>query len=126
MAATEWFFLQLLIQPTYKIFFPSLYYIAEVAVTLPVTNAWPERRASALKHLKTKHRNRTNNYMLSALLQVCINDPEVADAGKVVKEAVRLWMGAKKRKKLSKRKKSSGPPSSYLLLLILLRYKLIL
>ena len=113
--ATEWFILQLLIQPTYKCFFPSLCYLAEVAASLPVTNAWPERGASALKNLKTKHRNRLNNNMLNALLHVCINGPEVKNAGQVVQEAVNLWMAKKKRYKLSQKTlvSSSVPPVSH-------------
>ena len=107
---TEWFILQLLIQPTYRGFFPLLCFIAEVAATLPVTNAWPERGASALKNLKTRHRNRINSDMLNALLHVSINGPAVSEAGQLVKTAVSLWLAAKKRYKLAK--KSSVPSLS--------------
>ena len=41
--STERCLLQLLSLSEYKQFFPRLTFIAEVAASLPVTNAWPER-----------------------------------------------------------------------------------
>ena len=80
-------------------FFPSLVFIAEVAITLPVSNAWPERGASALKNVKTKQRNRLGNDMLEAILQVCINGPAANsyDGQVLVKQAVQMWVKAKKQ-----------------------------
>lgn len=65
--------------PVYKQFFPKVTFIAEVAASLPVTNAWPERGASALKNLKTRHRNRIQNDMLEAVLHVTVNCPNCND-----------------------------------------------
>lgn len=101
--STEWCLLQLLSLSVYKQFFPRLTFIAEVAASLPVTNAWPERGASALKNIKTKHRNRIKNDMLEALLQVSVNGPDSNSDGakKIVKEAVSNWLCCKERKKLA-------------------------
>lgn len=45
-----------------------LLHIAEVALTLSVSNAWPEREASAMKLVKIRCRNSLQNEMLEALL----------------------------------------------------------
>lgn len=51
---TEWFLLHLLNnKSSFVTFFPHLLYIAEVVVSLPVSNAWPERGASAAKNVKS-------------------------------------------------------------------------
>lgn len=56
---TEWFLLHLLNnKSSFVTFFPHLLYIAEVVVSLPVSNAWPERGASAAKNVKTCLRSR--------------------------------------------------------------------
>ena len=75
-------------------------YIAQVAATLPVSNAWPERGFSALKIAKSRLRGSLKNDMLNALLAVMINGPAVKDCEPVVKAAVKKWLDAKKRRKL--------------------------
>lgn len=88
--------------------------IAEVAASLPVTNAWPERGASALKNVKTRHRNRLKNDMLEAILQVTINGPDSNNnlkAEEVIKAAVEKWLKAKDRKKLARNTCISKPKS---------------
>ena len=73
---TEWFLLRLLKnKSSFVTFFPLLLYIAEVVVSLPVSNAWPERDASAGKNVKTCLRSRLQNDMLQAILAVGINGP---------------------------------------------------
>ncbi|KAG1652269.1 hypothetical protein GQR58_026434 [Nymphon striatum] len=67
---TEWMLNQMLKNVNLASFFPGLVYIAEVAITLPVSNAWPERGASALKIAETKQRNRLGSHMLEAILHV--------------------------------------------------------
>lgn len=69
-----------------------------------MSNAWPERGASALKNTKTRHRNRIQNDLLDALLQVTVNGPKCEDAGELVKRAVCRWMTEKERRKLAVRK----------------------
>ena len=103
VTSTEWCLLHILSMPVYKQFFPRITLIAEVAASLPVTNAWPERGASALKNLKTRHRNRIKNDMLGALLQVSINGPACNDAGEVVRTAVSNWLKTKERRKLARK-----------------------
>ena len=59
---TEWVLHQMLSQrATYVQSMPLLLQIAEVCVTLPVSNAWPERGASAIKRLKTRLRSTLKN-----------------------------------------------------------------
>ena len=103
--STEWCLNYLLSLSVYRQFFPRLTFIAEVAASLPVTNAWPERGASALKNIKTKHRNRIKNDMLEALLHVSVNGPDSNSVGaeKIVKQAVSNWLACKERKKLAKK-----------------------
>ena len=42
---------------------------------MPVTNAWPERGASAVKRMKTRSRRSMNCDLLNALLTISINGP---------------------------------------------------
>lgn len=86
---TEWFLVHLLKGKSYFVtFFPLLLYTAEVVVTLPVSNAWPERGASVVKNVKTRLRSRLQNEMLQAILAVGINGPDVQRCLPVVKDAV--------------------------------------
>lgn len=84
----------------YGYFYPLIVELAEVALSAPITNAWPERGASAIKRIKTRLRNRLKNDMLNALLQVSINGPAVAtpEAKAVVKTAVTNWLQKKNRR----------------------------
>lgn len=107
---TEWFLLHLLKnKSSFVTFFPLLLYIAEVVASLPVSNAWPERGASAAKNVKTRIRSRLQNDMLQAILAVGINGPDVQSCLPVVKEAVRVWLEAKERRKLPRVPKSNNP-----------------
>jgi len=58
-------------------FFPKLVTLAEISLSAPVTNAWPERGASALKRLKTRFRNRLHSDLVNALMQITLNGPPV-------------------------------------------------
>ena len=61
---------------TYEHFMPLLIQIAEVCLSLPVCNAWPERGASVVKKLKTRLRSTLKNDTLEALMQISMNvDP---------------------------------------------------
>lgn len=57
--------------------YPRLLEIAEICLSLPVSNAWPERGASAVKRLKSRLRSTLNNDMLALLMHVSINGPEL-------------------------------------------------
>jgi len=71
-----------------------------VCLSTPVSNAWPERGASALKRLKTRLRNPMKNNMLQALLQIVINRPPESECSGVVLGAVKRWKETKKRRNL--------------------------
>ena len=47
--------------------------LAQIALTVPVTNAWPERGASAVKRVKSRTRSTMKNDLLNALLNISIN-----------------------------------------------------
>ena len=90
---TEWALHQMLSQhSTYQYFMPGLLQIAEVCLSLPISNAWPERGVSAVKRLKTRLRSRIRNDMLQALMQVPINGPNIGKCEAVIKTAVKKWM----------------------------------
>ena len=83
--------------------YPCISKIAEVALTLPVSNAWPERGASKIKLIKSRLRSRLKNDLLNSLLQISINGPDVfsKENDDVIRRAVKLWMKVKKRKKVA-------------------------
>lgn len=66
---------------------------------MPVSDAWPERGASALKRLRTRLRNSLKKEMLESLLHIAINGPPVKESEAVINKAVELWKEKKKRKK---------------------------
>ena len=68
---------------------------------MPVSNAGPERGASALKRLKTRPRNSLKKEMLESLLHISINGPPVKKKSEaVINKAVALWKEKKHRRKL--------------------------
>ena len=81
-------------------FYHKLVWIAETILSLPVSNAWPERGASAVKGIKSRLQSRMSNQMLEALLQISIYGPPVSKAEDLVKETVKTWSKTKKRRKL--------------------------
>ena len=83
--------------------YPCISKIAEVALTLPVSNAWPERGTSKIKLIKSRLRSRLKNDLLNSLLQISINGPDVfsKENDDVIRRAVKLWMKVKKRKKVA-------------------------
>ena len=95
VTSTEWLLTKLCSIPSFKVMFPNLVKLAAVAQSLPVTNAWPERGASALKHIKTRLRNSLKDDMLECLLQISINGPPVSESTDVVSNALGLWLQEK-------------------------------
>ena len=57
-------------------FYPKIVQLAEVTLSAPITNAWPERGANAIKRIKTWLRNMLKNDMLNSLLHISVNGPE--------------------------------------------------
>lgn len=103
--ATEWCLKRLIsLKTSYSIVFPALTNIAEVCLSMPVSNAWPERGCSALKRVKTRLRNRLSVDMLQSLLMITINGPKVgtSECESLVTAAVEKWQAQKKRRKMPK------------------------
>ena len=103
ITSTQWFLSHLMRSKSeYQPFFGELLLIAEAAITLPVSNAWPERGASALKIVKN-HCLQTD--MLEAMLHVKINGPALGSPKmeSLVKQAVETWLSQINRKKLPRR-----------------------
>ena len=101
-------------QPSFCHFFPLLFSLAERCLSIPVSNAWPERGASALKRVKPRLRNRLKNDMLQALLQVSINGPAVeSDAcANIIQSAVDAWNRAKKRRNIPQSRGTASTPAA--------------
>ena len=76
--------------------------IAEIAIALPISNAWPERGASSLKLVKSRLRSRLKNDMLHCLLHVKINSPDVLspDAKMIIQMTADEFLSRKNAKKL--------------------------
>ena len=97
----EWALRRFLRQKTsYSRSYPLLLLVGEVRLSMPVSNAWPERGASAVKRLKTRLRNSLKKDMLESLLHITINGPPVEKAEALINTAVAMWKDKKKRRKL--------------------------
>lgn len=103
VTATDWC-LSRLLQPTYRSHYPMLSFIAEVCLSCPVSNAWPERAASVLKWQKSRLRSRIKNDLLNQLLQITINGPkqESKELPTLIREVVAEWLKEKNRRKLKR------------------------
>ena len=90
------------LQTSYSLVFPALVHIAEVCLSMPVSNAWPRRGCSALKRVKTRLRSRLSVEMLQTLLAISINGPNVGtpECESLVTSAVDLWESQTNRRKL--------------------------
>ena len=82
--------------------------IVEIALTMPISNAWPERGASQVKLIKTRLRSRMSNDMLACLLNIAMNGPEVNshECDTLVKRTTEKWL-SRRRYKLSKGKSAA-------------------
>ena len=97
--APEWLLTKLYSIPSFKVMFPNLVKLSAVAQSLPVTNAWLERGASALKRIKTRLWNSLKDDTLDVLLQVSINGAPVSEPKEVAEQAVGLCLEEKQRRK---------------------------
>ena len=106
---TEWTLEKMLsMRVTFQHFVPGLLYLAKLCLSLPVSNAWPERGASAVKRLKTRMRSRLKNDMLGAIMHITLNGPEVEKSDQLIKATVKEWMKIKPRRKIAKGKAAAG------------------
>ncbi|XP_077983963.1 zinc finger protein 862-like [Glandiceps talaboti] len=63
--------------------YPNLCKLAELALLVPMSNAWPERGASCLKRIKSRLRNRMKGDLLQAIMTIDLhkaNDDVITDA----------------------------------------------
>ena len=79
---------------------PLLAKVAQSIVSLPVSNAWPERGASALKLIKSRLRSTIKNDMLSTLIQIHVNGPEVGTKkfDNLITATITKWQSKPRRK----------------------------
>ena len=84
--------------------------LAECCLSLPVSNAWPERGASALKHIKTRLRSRLSNSILQSLMQMSINGPPInsKETEDIIEDCIRVWTLQKKRCKIPKQQTNTS------------------
>ena len=73
--STEWFIEHFLKSKQYDEDFPHIVKLVTIAAVTPVTNAWPERGASAVKRIKSRLRSTMKNDMLNALINISLNGP---------------------------------------------------
>ncbi|XP_070552438.1 zinc finger protein 862-like [Ptychodera flava] len=94
--------------------YPELVQIAQILLSIPVSNAWPERGVSKVRLLKTRLRSQLKNDVMNALLHITLNGPELhsPDCDSLIHEAVRQWLALKKRRKLPKTGDASSNSAS--------------
>lgn len=85
----------------YSYFYPQILSLAEIILSCPISNAWPERGASCVKRVKTRFRSRMKNDMLNCLMHVRINGPTPGSkaADSIIAKSLKTWEGLKKRRK---------------------------
>ena len=77
-----------------------IYEIAKVALVTPVTNAWPERGASAVKRVKTCFRSQMKDDLLDSLLMITINGPafKTAEYENLMEEVTNIYQSKSHKK----------------------------
>ena len=77
-----------------------IYEIAKVALVTPVTNAWPERGASAVKRVKTRFRSQMKDDLLNSLLMITINGPafKTAEYENLMEEVTNIYQSESHKK----------------------------
>lgn len=105
----EWCMSQLMKQrSSFLSLLPLLMHIVEIALTMPISNAWPERGVSRVKLIKSRLRSRLTNEMLEALVNISMNGPEAnsSECDTLVKKTTEKWLSGK-RYNLAKGKSAS-------------------
>ena len=73
--STEWTLEYVLNSFKDDITFPFMVKFTKLAAIVPITNAWPERGASAVKRIKSRQRSTMKNDLLNGLLHISLNGP---------------------------------------------------
>ena len=104
ITTTTWTLQHLLQQPSYRFFYPMLTQLAECCLSLPISNVWPERGASALKRIKTRLRSRLSNSILQSLMEMSINGPPInsKETEDIIEDCIKIWTLQKKKRKMPK------------------------
>ena len=63
--------------------FRNIFRIAKVTLIVTVTNTWPKRGASTVKHIKTRIRISMKLNLLNSLLMISMNDPSLENKAQV-------------------------------------------
>ena len=95
--------------PAY-ICFPNLNTFAQIALTIPMSTAWPERGFSTLKRIKTSSRNRLLSQTVNCLVNISMNGPRrlsIEESLKIAKE----WKETKERRRVCDRSNESNSAS---------------
>ena len=95
MTFTEWFINKLLTNRNAFRSYSEVLKLAEIGAVIPVSNAWPERGASSMKHIKIRLRSCLKSDLLNALMQVAVNGPQVLESLPVVEIVVKNCLGRK-------------------------------
>ena len=83
----------------YTKFPPELQKLANIALTIPLSMAWPERGFSTLSRVKTKQRNRLLDSTLSATINSSMNGPPALSEADALTIA-EAWLIKKKRREV--------------------------
>ena len=77
-----------------------IYEIAKAVLVTPVTNAWPERGASAVKRVKTRFRSQIKDDLLNSLLMITINGPafKTAEYENLMEEVTNIYQSESHKK----------------------------
>ena len=86
--------------------------IVRIAMVTPVSNAWPERGASAIKRIKSRLRSSMSDDMLCCLLMISMNGPEPGTdaADRLLTKIVKSYE-EKRRYKIPSKQSLIAPPS---------------
>ena len=76
--------------------------LAKIALITPVTDAWPERGASAVKRVKSRIRSTMKNGFLNFLLHISINGPSAngKQADQLLERVCNVYTTNEKHKKI--------------------------
>ena len=84
----------------YTMLSPELQKLANIALTIPLSTAWPERGFSTLSRVKTKHRNRLSDSTLSAAINISMNEPPELSEDDALTNA-KAWLNKKERREVN-------------------------